>query len=369
MKSPQETAVAPVGAVARPPVKAQGDAAKRCSLEFHRADRHASTICGATQPPPGTYDADVIILALNRPVETAAAVASVFAQTGISSHLTVVDQGSDPANLAALARLIDGRTDATLIALAENQGVAGGRNIASAFGRGRIIVALDNDAEFATSGTLARAVAALDGEADLAAIGFRIVAHDGGADDLSSWGYPRRLLRHAGETFDAVTFVGAGHAIRRAAWDDVGGYDVRLFFCWEEYDFCLRSIEHGWGIRYRGDIVVQHKVSQEQRMAWSGRRWFFQARNRLYIGRKHGAGWLATLARFTLYLLRALPDGAAWQVMRALPAAMRLARDVAPGTLSPATRNYLVRHNTARWGGSLVRLGLQVRDAIYGWPA
>jgi hypothetical protein len=34
-----------------------------------------------------------------------------------------------------------------------------------------------------------------------------------------------------------VTFVGAGHAIQRVAWEQASGYDDSLFFCWEEYDF------------------------------------------------------------------------------------------------------------------------------------
>ena len=95
------------------------------------------------------------------------------------------------------------------------------------------------------------------------------------------------------ESFDAVTFVGAGHAIRRAAWDDAGGYDAQLFFCWEEFDFCLRAIARGWRIRYRGDIVIRHKVSGERRVAWSGDRWFYYVRNRLYIERKLGRTWPA----------------------------------------------------------------------------
>ena len=98
----------------------------------------------------------------------------------------------------------------------------------------------------------------------LAAIGCRILLGSSDADDMSSWGYPSSLLPRAGKSFDTVTFVGAGHAIRRAAWD---GYDEALFFCWEEFDFCLRAIERGWRIRYRGDIAVHHKVSPERRVA------------------------------------------------------------------------------------------------------
>jgi GT2 family glycosyltransferase len=93
---------------------------------------------------------------------------------------------------------------------------------------------LDNDAAFDTHATLAAAVAALDRDPGLGAIGFRILVDATGTDDLLSWGYPRSLLARAGEVFDAAPFVGAGHAIRRAAWEAAGGYDEALFFCWEE---------------------------------------------------------------------------------------------------------------------------------------
>ena len=112
-------------------------------------------------------------------------------------------------------------------------------------------------------------VAALDAEPGLAAIGCRIVCTDAGADDLSSWGYPADLLACAGESFDTVTYVGAGHAHPPHRLAGAGGYDDKLFFCWEEFDFCLRAIAAGWRVRYRGDIVIRHKVAGERRVRWS----------------------------------------------------------------------------------------------------
>ncbi len=279
-----------------------------------------------TGPPDGRYDADVVILALDRAEDTVAAICSALAQTGVARHVFVVDQGSRPENLAVLAGAVAGHSDASLVTLGRNHGVAGGRNRGTALGHGRVIVGLDNDAEFASPDTLARLVAALDAEPDIGAIGCRIVTFATGADDLSSWGYARRLLPRAGETFDAATFVGAGHAIRRACWDDAGGYDEALFFCWEELDFCARARARGWRVRYRGDIEIRHKVSEEQRVAWSGARWFYFVRNRLYVGRKHGASWVGLLPRLGVYLARALRDGALLQAVHAVPAAVHLSR-------------------------------------------
>jgi GT2 family glycosyltransferase len=277
-------------------------------------------------PPRGPYDADVVILALDRAEDTVAAIRSALAQTGVTRHVFVVDQGSRPENLALLAGAVADCPDVSLVALGCNHGVAGGRNRGTALGHGRVIVGLDNDAEFAAPDTLARLVAALDAEPDIGAVGCRIVTFATGVDDVSSWGYARRLLPRAGENFDAATFVGAGHAIRRAAWDDAGGYDEALFFCWEELDFCARARAHGWRVRYRGDIVIRHKVSAEQRVAWSGARWFYFVRNRLYVGRKHGATWVGLLPRTGLYFARALRDGALAQALRGAAAALRLSR-------------------------------------------
>ena len=321
-------------------------------------------VAGAIAPPIGAYDADIIILSLDRPDETADAVRSALAQRGVSRHVVVVDQGSRPEHLARLAALLRDRTDATLVRLPDNLGVAGGRNRASAIGHGRVIVALDNDAEFATAGTVAEAVAALDEDAGLGALGFRILAHASGEDDRSSWGYPPRLKPLAAGTFDSATFVGAGHAIRRTVWEQAGGYDEALFFCWEEFDFCLRAIALGWTIRYRGDIAVLHKVSPGRRVTWSATRWFYFVRNRLYIERKYGASWPSLTPRIGGYFLRALRNGVGGQMLRGVAGAVRMSRTVRPQALPRHARAYLARTDRAHRGSLASRLREEVMAAL-----
>ena len=310
-------------------------------------------IAGAAGPPDGAYDADVVILSLDRAEETAAAIRSALAQCGVSRHVFIVDQDSRPEALAQLAQEVAGRSDATLVALDRNHGVAGGRNRGSSLGHGRIIFGLDNDAEFADATTLARAVAVLDEDPTLAAIGCRILLHAQDADDLSSWGYPIGLLSRAGESFDAVTFVGAGHAIRRAAWS---GYDEALFFCWEELDFCLRAIELGWRIRYRGDIAVRHKVSPERRVTWSGTRWFQFVRNRLYIERKWHPGWFHLLPRIAYYLSRGARNGLLMQTLNAVHVAVRMSEGMKARRHSAAALRYIRMNDTVHRGGLIAQL-------------
>lgn len=315
-------------------------------------------IAGAQRPPDGEYDADVVILALDRADDTVAAIHSAIGQSGVSRHVVILDQGSTAANLARLAETVACHDEATLLRSSRNLGVAEGRNIASAFGHGRVIVGLDNDAEFATTDTVADLVAALDDDPFLAAVGCRIVRFRDGRDDPTSWGYPRSLLPRSADTFLAATFVGAGHAIRREAWDDVGGYDPTLFFCWEEYDFCLRAIVRGWRIRYRGDLIVRHKVNAEQRIAWTGTRRFHYVRNRLYIERQSGAGWLALLPRALGYWLKGLRAGQATLVLRAIAAAMRMPRRAGNRPLTPSAKDYLRQHDTVYRGSWFRRLSV-----------
>ena len=323
-------------------------------------------IAGAEQPPSPDYDVDVVILALDRAEETAAAIRSALAQTGVSRHVVVVDQGSRPEALALLAETIRDRDDATLVALDYNYGVPGGRNVGTSIGFGRIIVGLDNDAAFDRPETLARMKAAFDADPDLGALGCRIVIDQTGRDDVLSWGYPAALIPRAAETFESATFVGAGHAIRREAWDDAGGYDPDLFFCWEEYDFCLRAIAHFWRVRYRGDLVIRHKVSPERRVSWTGDRWFHYVRNRIYIGRKSGQSWLELTPRMLGYCVKAARNGCLRDTPRALWAAVQMARGVTRAKLPPVARDYLYRTDIAWRGGWFTRLRKEVLAALPG---
>lgn len=327
------------------------------------AARH---VAGAVRPPWAAYDADVVILALDRAEETVAAIHSALRQTGLARYVIVVDQGSRPEVLARLARAVHGRDDATLVSLGHNRGVPGGRNAGANLGHGGFIVSLDNDAEFDTPDALFRIAQGFDADPDLAAIGCRIVVDATGADDLSSWGYPTALLASTRETFETATFVGAGHAIRRAAWADVGGYDETLFFCWEEFDFCLRAIARFWRIRYRGDIVVRHKVSPERRVAWTGTRWFHFVRNRIYIGRKSGGSWLALTPRMFGYCIKAARNGCLRDTPRALWAAVRMARGIERYRLHPVARDYLYRADTVWRGTWWRRLRAEVLTELPG---
>jgi GT2 family glycosyltransferase len=319
------------------------------------------------RPPLEPYDADIIILSYNRPTETADAIRSALAQRGLTFHVTVLDQGSDPEAVRSLTQGFAKSFNFSLYTLPENLGVAAGRNLATSLGHGQIIIALDNDAVFASEWVAANALRAFRYKPDLGALGFAILAADGVQPDASSWGYPARLLPRFKDRFDTTTFVGAGHAIRRVTWSVAGGYDPSFFFTWEEYDFCLRAIALGWRISYDGTLGVIHKVSPGARMGWDAARMTYFVRNRLLISRKWGASWLSLTPRMLGYLIKAQCNGCFIAALSGIRAA-RQTETPPPRKMPPAMRHYLALNETRQRGSWLERLRAEVLGRIRTAP-
>jgi GT2 family glycosyltransferase len=287
----------------------------------------------------------VIILSWNRPDDVADAIASALEQVEVSRRILVVDQGSEPQNIVRLEQLIDAKADVELKKLGQNTGVAGGRNIATAMGTGRYVIALDSDAVFGDPATLARAVHHLDANPDLAAIGFRIENYFTGKNDDTSWDYP---AHHPDERFFSTRFVGAGHAIRRMAFEAAGGYDARLFFCQEELDLSYRMLNLGYRIEYFPDVKVRHKISPSHRVAWDRGRYFFTVRNALYSSYKFGTPLSRLGLGAAAFLARGVVNGVGVAAARGLYAAIGMCVAYARSTedkslyrLLPETHRYI----------------------------
>ena len=296
---------------------------------------------------------DVIILSWNRVADTLAAIESAALQQGVDKRILIVDQGSAPECISQLEDLVAKLPYARLLKLSTNCGVAEGRNLATRMGEAPYVVALDSDAVFEDESTLARAVAYLQGNPDLCAIGFRIKNFFTRHNDDTSWDYAGQMS--CDRRFAATRFIGAGHALRRAAFEAVGGYDARLFFCGEELDLCYRMLNLGMRIEYCPDVAVLHKVSPQHRVFWDKGRFFYTVRNALYTLYKFGEPRRRLLLAASAFLLKGSRNGMSGQVLRAIGASIKMSRAFAASTedkryyrLSAAARDYIARCEISR---------------------
>jgi GT2 family glycosyltransferase len=328
---------------------------------------------GALPEPATLLDVDIIILSLDRVDDTIGAIDSALTQRGVRQKIWVVDQGSGSETIGRLQRHVADKPLVHLEIIGRNLGVAGGRNVATRLGRAPYVIALDNDAVFCSADEVAKAVARLEADPNLAAIGFRILNFYSKTDDERSWGYPDGLKSRSEQEFLATRFVGAGHALRRAAFEAVGAYDDSLFFCWEELDVAYRLINCGYRILYSPQVEIFHKVSPEHRVNWGGNRYYYLVRNRLYIEYKYGAAVLRLMAASAAYVLKGIYNGVGGQALCGVRDAISMCRRYhhaqggrSASRLSSEARRY-VFDNDLRYRGSLwSRLRLELFAKLPG---
>jgi len=82
-----------------------------------------------------------------------------------------------------------------------------------------------------------------------------------------------------------VTVVWEGAVgIRRAAFEQAGGWPAPFRFVHEGVDLGWRVLDAGWRIRYLGDAVVLHPSPTGTPHGYS---YYFGARNRVWLARRH----------------------------------------------------------------------------------
>jgi GT2 family glycosyltransferase len=312
---------------------------------------------------------DVIILDWNRPEDTIAAVKSALSQIDVTCKIWVVDQGSDPVNRERVKTFCNTDDRVTVRWLDSNVGVAAGRNIATRLGTAPYVVSLDNDAVFYDRRCVARAVQRLAADARLAAIAFRVL--DAETELEQHWDYPLAYLETDFESFEVTRFLGGGHALRRSAFEAVGGYDDSLFFAGEERDLSWRMIKCGHRLRWYRDLAILHRATAAGKLTWNGRRYFYSVRNTLYINHKFGAGAVGFTRSACASLLRGIYNGVGFSALHGIGAGLWMslrfeltARDKDAYQLSDEIRDYIRRTELRDGESSLQKLRRQFRPLV-----
>ena len=240
---------------------------------------------------------DWVVLTMgDRPDQLGAAVRSLLDQLGDHDRVVVVANGADDVDLR------DG-PGVELVTSGHNLGVPGGRELGVRSGRADIVAFLDDDAVLV--GRAERIRQAFEQDPSLAAVSLRLVDDDG-----------RSLSRHVPRLGGSdpsisgavVHFLGGASAIRRSAYEEVGGYFVDLFYGHEEIELSWRLIDAGWSIRYLADVDVVHPRTEISRHAEG---WRLTGRNRVWIARRTLPWPVAVVHTLTWLILGLVRCGAA----------------------------------------------------------
>lgn len=177
--------------------------------------------------------------------------------------VVVVDNASGDGSVEHIAAAAPG---VELIANDVNLGFGGGCNtgIAALRPRGVEHVWLLNNDTTVESTTLRAMLDVADRDERLGAVG-SVIYDMASPDRVLTWG-GGQVGRWTGFTRDARSpadrmdyLTGASLLLRVRALDDVGAFDPRFFFTWEDVDLGVRLREHGWGIAVAEGSRVWHR--------------------------------------------------------------------------------------------------------------
>ncbi len=247
----------------------------------------------------------IVILTMgNRPAELDRAVASTGQLRVAGAELVIVGNGADLPDLPE---------DVTAVRLAENAGVAGGRNAGVRACVGEVVLFLDDDGWYPEPAAMGEHVAARFAEDPaLAVLSFRVADPQGGAS--ARWHVPRLRASDPARSSPVTTFAGGACAIRRSAYLEAGGLPETFFFAHEETDLAWRLIDLGYRLEYDAAAVMCHPAVPNKRHAT----WYrLDARNRVLLARRNlpwplAFGYLADWIMITIVRERSAGALRAW---------------------------------------------------------
>ncbi len=148
---------------------------------------------------------------------------------------------------------------------------------------GEFCVFLDDDAVFADENALSLVVSYFRSNGGLGCIAFRILQPSDGCEEYKS--IPRADKKIVHEDYECSYFCGAGFAIRRNLFLEIGMFWEPLFFIAEELDFSYRLVNQGYKILRSSAISVIHYETPQARV--KGKWIYYGVRNRCWVAARH----------------------------------------------------------------------------------
>jgi len=200
---------------------------------------------------PGSPCVSIIVPVYNNPQELRECLSALIASAGPGSKIIVVDDASTDGTLAVAAEM-----GVKVLQLATNSGPAAARNYGASQAQGEILFFVDADVIVAPD-AVRRVVALFAERPDLAAVFGSYDARPRAKGIVSQY---RNLLHHFVHQHgnpEASTFWAGCGAIRRAVFQEVGGFDAERF-----PRSSIEDIELGYRLRRAGHRILLDKTLQ-----------------------------------------------------------------------------------------------------------
>ena len=280
---------------------------RRMSVISSSEGSHAPRREGASSRP----QVDVAVVTWNTRDLTVEALRRLLDEdAGCDVRLLVRDNGSTDGTAEAIRKLVP---EAELDAGDTNLGFAKAMNALIARARAPWFFALNSDA-WPDPGALVTLVRTAEAFPAAAAVAPRLERPDGtlehsthpfpslrvaavtatGAYRLIGAERARRMMLVGAWHHDAPRAVdwavGAALLMRRAALDDIGGFDERFFMYAEDLEWCWRARRRGWEIRFEPAALVRHVGNASGERRYGSHRTEAYLRNTYrFYRREHGA--------------------------------------------------------------------------------
>ncbi len=214
-------------------------------------------------------------------------------------RVVVVDDASSDDTVAWLA---EHWPEVEVIVHPSNRGVTAALNSCITADRAELVALLNNDVELDPRclGELVDALAAHP-EAAVACAKLLDYSHrellDGAGDDYSWGGRAKRRGKGMRDTHqydepqEVFSACAAAAVYRRTALDEVGSFDERFFFNYEDVDWSFRAQLAGWSCRYVPTAVAYHLISATLRSAARDFKLYHNWRNAIWVVAKNYPGW------------------------------------------------------------------------------
>lgn len=166
-------------------------------------------------------------------------------------EIILVDNGSGDASEEFVREKFPG---VRVVQMGRNVGLAMASNEGALQAKGEFLFFLNNDT-IADKSLVSELVAQMEADKDIGICGCRTLTYDG-AKELNAgvacdiFGYPYGK----GEPL----YVDAGIFIRRSVFQDVGGFDPKLFLYGEDRDLCWRTRLYGYKLKVVRKAVFYH---------------------------------------------------------------------------------------------------------------